>query len=101
MSERITVLIVEDDPIIAADLKYFMKDFGYAPFPAVADADQAMLMLENIAPDFILMDVTLEGDVDGIQLAEQINAKMNVPIIFLTAHHDKSTIDRIKASFRN
>lgn len=98
MSEKVTVLIVEDDPIIAADLKFFMKDFGYAPFPAVADAEQALLMLESITPDFILMDVSLEGEVDGIELAEKINQKMDVPIIFLTAHHDKKTIDRIKTT---
>ena len=96
MSERITVLIVEDDPIIAADLKHFMKDFGYAPYPAATEAEQALMMLETITPDFILMDVTLEGEADGIELAEKINKSLDVPIIFLTAHHDKATIDRIK-----
>jgi len=98
MGDNITVLIVEDDPIIAADLTYFMKDFGYSPFPAVASAAQAWLLLNNVVPDFILMDVTLEGDVDGIELAKQINKKHALPIIFLTAHHDRKTIDRIKAA---
>jgi len=98
MGDKITVLIVEDDPIIAADLTYFMKDFGYSPFPAVASAEQALLLLNNIVPDFILMDVTLEGDVDGIELAQEINKKHALPIIFLTAHHDRKTIDRIKAA---
>ena len=98
MRDNITVLIVEDDPIIAADLTYFMKDFGYSPFPAVASAEQAWLLLNNVVPDFVLMDVTLEGDVDGIELAKQINKKHALPIIFLTAHHDRKTIDRIKAA---
>jgi len=98
MGDKITVLIVEDDPIIAADLTYFMKDFGYSPFPAVASAEQALLLLNNIVPDFILMDVTLDGKTDGIELAQQISKKHALPIIFLTAHHDRKTIDRIKAA---
>ena len=48
MGDRITVLIVEDDPIIAADLTYFMKDFGYSPFPAVASAEQALLQGKSL-----------------------------------------------------
>lgn len=98
VDEKITVLIVEDEPIIAADLTYLLQDFGYNPLPAVRNAADALLMLRNIVPDFILLDVTLEGDQDGIALAEQINKLHNLPIIFLTAHHDRSTIDRIKAT---
>ncbi len=97
MSDNITVLIVEDDPIIAADLKFLMQDLGYSPFPPVASAEDALLVLNNIKPDFALIDVTLEGDMDGIDLAEIINKKQRLPIIFLTAHHDRTTIDRIKA----
>lgn len=98
MKDKITVLIVEDDPIISADLTYFMKDFGYSPFPPLKNAEDTLMMLENITPDFILMDVSLEGDVDGIDLATEISKTKNIPIIFLTAHHDRATIDRIKAT---
>jgi DNA-binding LytR/AlgR family response regulator len=97
MSEdKITILIVEDDPIIAADLTYLMKDLGYSPFPPVRNVEDTLLMLNNIKPDCVLIDVTLEGDKDGVELAEEINEKYQVPIIFLTAHHDRATIDRIK-----
>jgi DNA-binding LytR/AlgR family response regulator len=98
MPDKITVLIVEDDPIISADLTYLMRDFGYSPFPPLKNADDTLMMLENITPDFILMDVSLEGDVDGIDLATEINKIKSIPIIFLTAHHDRATIDRIKAT---
>jgi DNA-binding LytR/AlgR family response regulator len=93
---KITVLIVEDDPIIAADIKYLMQDLGYAPFPPIASAADAMLVLNNIKPDLALIDVSLEGDTDGVELATEINLKYPMPIIFLTTHHDRQTIDRIK-----
>ncbi len=96
--EKITALIIEDDPIIAADLTYLMKDFGYSPLPPVRNYDDALLMLESVVPDFLLIDVTLEGEKDGIELANAINEKHDLPIIFLTAHHDRQTIDRIKAT---
>lgn len=97
-SEKITALIVEDEPIISADLTYFMQDFGYSPLPPVRNATDALLMLQTVVPDFILIDVTLEGEKDGIQLAEEINKTHNLPLIFITAHHDRATIDRIKAT---
>jgi len=97
-TSQITVLIVEDDPVIAADLSYFMKDFGYSPYPTVTNADDALLLLNNVQPDFILIDVSLEGGMDGIELAGEINKKHDLPLIFLTAHHDRKTIDRIKAT---
>lgn len=97
-TSQITVLIVEDDPVIAADLSFFMKDFGYSPYPTVTNANDALLLLNNVQPDFILIDVSLEGDTDGIQLAEEINKNHDLPLLFLTAHHDRKTIDRIKST---
>ena len=97
-TSKISVLIVEDDPIIASDISYHLTDFGYSPFPVVRSAEDALLLLNNVVPDFILIDVSLEGKMDGIQLAEKINQTHNLPIIFLTAHHDRNTMDRIKAT---
>ncbi|MCB0707580.1 MAG: LytTR family transcriptional regulator DNA-binding domain-containing protein [Saprospiraceae bacterium] len=97
-ASKISVLIVEDDPIIASDISHYMKDFGYSPFPAVSSAADALLLMENIIPDFILIDVSLDGDMDGIELAEKINQDYDIPILFLTAHHDRQTLDRIKAT---
>lgn len=95
---NITIMIVEDDPIIAEDLKYYMEDFGFSPFPPVSNAADALRLLKNSQPDCIILDVSLEGEKDGIQLAEKINTLYDLPIIFLTAHHDRSTLDRIKAT---
>lgn len=97
-TSNITILIVEDDPIIAQDLKFYMEDFGYSPFPVVAKAEDALLLLKNVTPDCMILDVSLDGDMDGIELAEAINKHYSIPIVYLTAHHDRVTIDRIKAT---
>jgi DNA-binding LytR/AlgR family response regulator len=95
---KVTVLIVEDDPIIAKDLSYHLQDLGYSPFPPVRSVEDALLLLNNVTPDLVLIDVSLEGEEDGIDLAEKINQQHDLPIIFLTALHDRATIDRIKAT---
>lgn len=92
----ITILIVEDDPVIAADLTFIMQDLGYSPFPPLRNAADVLLMLKNIKPDCVLVDVNLEGNKDGIELASTIKSEYGIPVIFLTAHHDRNTIERIK-----
>ena len=94
--DKISALVVEDDPIIAADLVWLLKDINLSPFPPVASSEEAFMVLENTVPDLILMDVTIEGDMDGIQLASHIRKAHDLPIVFLTAHHDRQTMDRIK-----
>mgnify|MGYP000601479710 CR=1 FL=1 len=103
MQDKITVLIVEDDPIISADLTYFMKDFGYSPFPALKNAEDTLMMLQNITPDFILMDIGLAGNKDGIETAEIINQKYQIPIIFLTIRLMRIIIiqNKIKSNLNN
>lgn len=93
---NISILIVEDDPVIAADLTFIMQDLGYSPFPPMRNAADVMLMLKNTLPDCIILDVNIEGKMDGIELAEKIKNEFRLPIIFLTAHHDRNTIERIK-----
>lgn len=93
---NISILIVEDDPVIAADLTFIMQDLGYSPFPPMRNAADVMLMLRNTQPDCIILDVNIEGKMDGIELAEKIKNEFRLPIIFLTAHHDRNTIERIK-----
>jgi two-component system, LytTR family, response regulator LytT len=93
---KISILIVEDDPVIAADLTYIMQDLGYSPFPPMRNAADVLLMLKNTRPDCIIVDVNLEGKKDGIELASEIKSEYGIPVIFLTAHHDRNTIERIK-----
>lgn len=102
MSEqKVTILIVEDNPIIADDLAGYMEDFGYTAMPPVHSAEEALRAIKNNEPDLLLLDVGLEGEIDGIQLAGMVNEKYNIPFIYLTALHDNNTIGRIKETQPN
>ncbi|WP_342305166.1 PAS domain S-box protein [Methanolobus sp. ZRKC5] len=90
------ILIVEDELITALDMKNRLEDFGYlVPF-TVASGEEAIEKVEEICPDLVLMDVMLEGDMDGIQAAEQIHARFDIPVVYLTAYADDNTLQRAK-----
>lgn len=92
------ILIVEDQPIIAADLSGYMKDFGYQPLPTVKSAEDALVMLDHIQADCVLIDINIEGEHDGVELAHQIKERFGIPMIFITALQDDETIQRISSS---
>ena len=95
------ILIIEDDSIIAEDLAGFLDDFGYAAMDIASNAEEALKALKNELPDLVLLDVGLDGEVDGIQLAGIIQEKYDLPFIFLTAYYDDKTINRIKTTRPN
>lgn len=95
---EISVLIVEDNPVIAEDLAANVVDFGYKCVGTAINADEALKILRNNHVDLVLLDVGLDGEIDGIELANIIRSKYDVPFIFLTAFYDEKTIGRIKAT---
>ncbi|MCF8256816.1 MAG: LytTR family transcriptional regulator DNA-binding domain-containing protein [Flavobacteriales bacterium] len=94
MSRRI--LIVEDEPILADDIEGILIESGYEVVGLASNGRQAMDMVRDLMPNLVMMDISLEGDMDGIMLAEYINSTFGIPFIFLTSHADKLTIDRVK-----
>ncbi|XGV98501.1 MAG: ATP-binding protein [Leptolyngbya sp. BL-A-14] len=93
------ILVVEDEPVIALDIQQQLTQLGYT---VVAIADCATLALEAIErwhPDLTLMDIRIRGDQDGIETATQIWKHHAVPIVFLTAHADTTTIKQAKAAY--
>ncbi|MFY0643497.1 MAG: response regulator [Bacteroidia bacterium] len=96
MTNAIKILVVEDDPIIAEDLQAYMEDFGYQGLTPAESADVALKRIKKDQPDLCLLDVHLKGEINGIQLAKLIQAEWDMPIIFLTAFNDRTTIDQIK-----
>ena len=98
MNKEVKILIVEDDPIIAEDLAAYMEDFGYSPLEPADHADAALKLLKSEQPDLALLDVHLNSEINGIQLASIIKGQRNIPIIFLTAFNDTDTIEKIKAT---
>ena len=94
--EKTRILIVEDESIIAKDLQSILTEAGYhAPFTA-ANSKDALKYTEELKPDLILMDVIIQGPVDGITTAQIINHVYDIPIIFLSAYSDKNTLDRAR-----
>ncbi len=94
--KKTKVLIVEDESIISMDMAQSLESMGYEVIDAVPSGEEALLSVEKIKPDLILMDVQLSGKMDGIQTAEKINEKNNVPIIYISGHTDELTLSRAK-----
>lgn len=92
--EKESVLIVEDDFIVAKVIEKNLIDLGYAVVGLVATGDEAIAKVGSERPDLVLMDIQLLGDMDGITASEKIHAAFNIPVIFLTALSDKQTFDR-------
>jgi PAS domain S-box-containing protein len=90
------IMIIEDETIIAKDLENILLNYGYGISGIYSKAEDALESLKTSKPDLILMDVVLKGHIDGIEAAKMIKKMMKVPIIFITAYADETTISRIK-----
>lgn len=93
---EVRVLIVEDEPLIAEDISDFLGDINYQPAGIAYDSETALDMLINRHPDIVLLDITIEGSLNGIDIAHIIRKKYNIPFIYLTSHSDKNTLDKAK-----
>lgn len=92
------ILIVEDEAIVAADLAAHLERMGYEVTGIAASASEAMAIVQATHPDLVLMDIRLDGEMDGIEAADQILTTFNIPVVYLTAIADDKTIQRAKAS---
>lgn len=90
------IMIVEDEGLIAQDLKRKLEQAGYA-VPLIADtAVGALLGVEHLRPDLVLMDIRIRGPQDGIETADEIRRRFRVPVVYVTAHADKETLERAR-----
>src|SRR6056297_605360 len=90
------ILIVEDERIIALDLKKRLERFGFNSPDIVSNGEDALEAAKSIHPDIILMDIMLGGPIDGIDAAKSIKETLSIPVIFLTAYSNENTLDRAK-----
>lgn len=95
MSEA-RLLIVEDENIVARDLRATLQQLGYDVLDAVATGREAVVRVVADRPDLVLMDIALRGDMDGIQAAADIRERFDIPVVYLTAHADEATLQRAK-----
>ncbi len=92
--QKTRIMVVEDEAIIAEDLKRTIADLGYEVACTASSADEAIHNAAEMKPDLILMDIMLRGEKDGITAAHDIRKQMDTPIIFLTAYSDSALINR-------
>ena len=90
------ILIVEDEPIIATDIEMTLEDLGYEVIGIEDNAIDALKLIEKQRPDLVLLDINLEGDADGVMLAQDINEQFKIPFVYLTSNADNLTINRVK-----
>ena len=90
------ILIVEDELLIAAELERRLTRKGYVVPAMVSCGVEAIQKATECQPDLILMDIHLDGEMDGIEAAKQIRDRFDIPVVYLTAYADKSTLERAK-----
>lgn len=90
------ILVVEDETIIAEDLADKLRLLGYDVVAICVSGDQAVAAAERLRPDLVLMDIRIEGPMDGVEAAELIRTRCDLPVIYLTAHADSATLGRAK-----
>jgi PAS domain S-box-containing protein len=93
-----SVFIVEDELIEAEDIRQTLQTQGYSVAGIARSGESALETLKNLHPDLVLMDIHLAGTMDGIDTAEQIHILYSIPVIFLTAHADETTLSRAKVT---
>lgn len=97
-AEKVNILIVEDESIVALDLAAGLEQDGYQIAGIADNAEEARQLFTDNEVDIVLMDVNIIGKKDGIDTAVELLKQKAVPIIYLTAFTDSKTIDRIKAT---
>ena len=93
---KANILIVEDERIVAKDIKQNLNKLGYNITGIASEGDDAIQKAEKEKPDLVLMDIKLKGKMSGIDAAKQIREKFDIPIVFLTAYADEATLKSAK-----
>ncbi len=93
-----SIYIVEDQMIITLDLRHMLEDLGYKVSGIAASYREALANITLVKPDLILLDILLQGDETGIDLAHALNRSCHIPFIFLTSHADQYTVNTAKAT---
>ena len=95
---KTNVLVVEDESIVSKDIQHSLKKLGYNVVGAASTGEKAFELAQQHQPDIILMDIMLKGDMNGIETAEKVKAELHIPVIYLTAYADESTLAKAKVT---
>ena len=92
------IMLVEDERIVALHLQQQLATFGYDVVASVANGTQALQKIEEDHPDLVLMDIHIEGEIDGIDTAARIPSSYHIPVVYLTAYSEEATLERARAT---
>lgn len=92
------ILVVEDEQIVAMDIKRHLGKLGYDVCGTASKGEDALKLAEQVRPDLVLMDIRLQGEMDGITAAQALHDNQQIPVVYLTAHADESTFQRAKVT---
>jgi DNA-binding LytR/AlgR family response regulator len=95
---KTNILVVEDESIVSKDIQHSLKKLGYHVVGAAATGEKALELVRSERPDIVLMDIMLKGDMNGIETAEIIRNELAIPVVFLTAYADESTLAKAKVT---
>ncbi len=95
---QIKVLIVEDEPLIASDIEFTLNEAGYNVIGISHSCLKAMDMVNNRKPDIVLLDISIKGEKNGIDIGENLKKNYNIPFIYITSYADKTTLELAKAT---
>src|SRR5690606_30311882 len=95
---KTNVLVVEDESIVSKDIQHSLKKLGYNVVGAASTGERAFELASQEKPDIILMDIMLKGDMNGIDTAQKVKEELQIPVIYLTAYADESTLEKAKVT---
>lgn len=95
-SVKTKILIVEDESIVAKDIQQRLRSLGYDVLSIASTGESAIGQIEKNRPDIVLMDIKLKSGMDGIETAEHIHNRLDIPVVYLTAYADDRTLERAK-----
>lgn len=91
---KVKILIVEDEVLVAEDVASDLESDGYEVTDIAISSQEALASIAKKTPHIILMDINIKGELDGIETAEQINKKVNIPIIYVTSNNSSQFVER-------
>jgi len=94
--EAVNVMVVEDERIVAEDIKRSLLNMGYSVSAVTSSGEDAIKTAGELKPDMILMDIVLRGEMNGIEAASRIRSDFNIPVIYLTAYTDEKILEQAK-----
>ncbi len=93
---KLKILILEDDAIVAEDIRHYLAELGHCPLGPAFTVNDAIKICDGDRPEMALLDINLSGSKDGIDFARWLSANLPIPVIFLTAYADIFTLEKAK-----